>query len=80
MPYEATSLMGAAEVLLSTLRNEDLGGGSNGATPRSSLRRPGRPRIHRHLRAEASRPVLPESSYGLEISPWSASVDAVRFD
>jgi regulator of protease activity HflC (stomatin/prohibitin superfamily) len=33
VPYEATSLMGAAEVLLSTLRNEDLGGGSNGATP-----------------------------------------------
>ena len=26
VPYEATSLMGAAEVLLSTLRNEDLGG------------------------------------------------------
>ena len=25
VPYEATSLMGAAEVLLSTLRNEDLG-------------------------------------------------------
>jgi regulator of protease activity HflC (stomatin/prohibitin superfamily) len=33
VPYEATSLMGAAEVLLSTLRNEDLGSGSNGATP-----------------------------------------------
>ncbi len=34
VPYEATSLMGAAEVLLSTLRNEDLGGGGrNGATP-----------------------------------------------
>ena len=38
VPYEATSLMGAAEVLLSTLRNDDLGGGSggsggNGATP-----------------------------------------------
>ena len=35
VPYEATSLMGAAEVLLSTLRNEDLGGArTNGATPR----------------------------------------------
>jgi regulator of protease activity HflC (stomatin/prohibitin superfamily) len=33
VPYEATSLMGAAEVLLSTLRNEDLGDTStNGAT------------------------------------------------
>jgi regulator of protease activity HflC (stomatin/prohibitin superfamily) len=34
VPYEATSLMGAAEVLLSTLRNEDLGAATtNGATP-----------------------------------------------
>ena len=35
VPYEATSLMGAAEVLLSTLRNEDMGGdaSTNGATP-----------------------------------------------
>jgi len=34
VPYEATSLMGAAEVLLSTLRNENLGdASSNGATP-----------------------------------------------
>ncbi len=34
VPYEATSLMGAAEVLLSTLRNEDLGGSStNGSSP-----------------------------------------------
>ena len=33
VPYEATSLMGAAEVLLSTLRNEDLGSSSNGAAP-----------------------------------------------
>ncbi len=34
VPYEATSLMGAAEVLLSTLRNENLGDASaNGATP-----------------------------------------------
>ncbi len=34
VPYEATSLMGAAEVLLSTLRNEDMGAASpNGATP-----------------------------------------------
>jgi hypothetical protein len=34
VPYEATSLMGAAEVLLSTLRKEDLGATStNGATP-----------------------------------------------
>jgi regulator of protease activity HflC (stomatin/prohibitin superfamily) len=30
VPYEATSLMGAAEVLLSTLRSEDLGASSNG--------------------------------------------------
>lgn len=33
VPYEATSLMGAAEVLLSTLRNEDLGASSNGSAP-----------------------------------------------
>jgi hypothetical protein len=35
VPYEATSLMGAAEVLLSTLRNENMGAGAstNGATP-----------------------------------------------
>jgi regulator of protease activity HflC (stomatin/prohibitin superfamily) len=33
VPYEATSLMGAAEVLLSTLRNDDLGAGGNGTTP-----------------------------------------------
>src|ERR1700723_3849184 len=33
VPYEATSLMGAAEVLLSTLRNEDLGSATNGASP-----------------------------------------------
>lgn len=33
VPYEATSLMGAAEVLLSTLRNEDLGTTSNGSAP-----------------------------------------------
>ncbi len=33
VPYEATSLMGAAEVLLSTLRNDDLGAATNGATP-----------------------------------------------
>ncbi len=34
VPYEATSLMGAAEVLLSTLRTEDLAGGNrNGSTP-----------------------------------------------
>ena len=33
VPYEATSLMGAAEVLLSTLRNEDLGASSNGKDP-----------------------------------------------
>jgi regulator of protease activity HflC (stomatin/prohibitin superfamily) len=34
VPYEATSLMGAAEVLLTTLRNEDLSKpGTNGATP-----------------------------------------------
>lgn len=33
VPYEATSLMGAAEVLLSTLRNEDLGTTNNGSSP-----------------------------------------------
>jgi len=33
VPYEATSLMGAAEVLLSALRNEDLGASPNGAAP-----------------------------------------------
>jgi regulator of protease activity HflC (stomatin/prohibitin superfamily) len=34
VPYEATSLMGAAEVLLTTLRNEDLSApGTNGASP-----------------------------------------------
>jgi regulator of protease activity HflC (stomatin/prohibitin superfamily) len=33
VPYEATSLMGAAEVLLSTLRNEDLDATSNGTAP-----------------------------------------------
>ncbi len=33
VPYEATSLMGAAEVLLSTLRNEDLEATSNGSAP-----------------------------------------------
>jgi len=34
VPYEATSLMGAAEVLLSTLRNEDLSAAStNGSAP-----------------------------------------------
>jgi regulator of protease activity HflC (stomatin/prohibitin superfamily) len=42
VPYEATSLMGAAEVLLSTLRNEDLGDAStNGAAP--SVATPVRP-------------------------------------
>jgi regulator of protease activity HflC (stomatin/prohibitin superfamily) len=35
VPYEATSLMGAAEVLLSTLRNENLGDAAktNGSAP-----------------------------------------------
>jgi regulator of protease activity HflC (stomatin/prohibitin superfamily) len=33
VPYEATSLMGAAEVLLSTLRNEEMGSSSNGSAP-----------------------------------------------
>jgi regulator of protease activity HflC (stomatin/prohibitin superfamily) len=33
VPYEATSLMGAAEVLLSTLRNDDLDATSNGSAP-----------------------------------------------
>ena len=43
VPYEATSLMGAAEVLLSTLRKEDLGDAStNGAAP-SSVATPVRP-------------------------------------
>jgi regulator of protease activity HflC (stomatin/prohibitin superfamily) len=43
VPYEATSLMGAAEVLLSTLRNEDLGtkASSNGAAPPAAT--PARP-------------------------------------
>ena len=34
VPYEATSLMGAAEVLLSSLRNENMSDAStNGAAP-----------------------------------------------
>jgi len=33
VPYEATSLMGAAEVLLSALRNEDLDATTNGSAP-----------------------------------------------
>jgi regulator of protease activity HflC (stomatin/prohibitin superfamily) len=33
VPYEATSLMGAAEVHLSTLRNEDLDATTNGSAP-----------------------------------------------
>ena len=43
VPYEATSLMGAAEVLLSTLRNENLSDGvkTNGATPAAAT--PARP-------------------------------------
>jgi regulator of protease activity HflC (stomatin/prohibitin superfamily) len=41
VPYEATSLMGAAEVLLSTLRNDDLGAATNGATPPAAT--PARP-------------------------------------
>lgn len=42
VPYEATSLMGAAEVLLSTLRNEDLGSTTtNGAAPAAAT--PARP-------------------------------------
>jgi hypothetical protein len=37
VPYEATSLMGAAEVLLSTLRKEDMSVNTNGnAPPRAS--------------------------------------------
>ena len=44
VPYEATSLMGAAEVLLSTLRNENLGDASGQRlTPPRWPRRPGRP-------------------------------------
>ncbi|HVT42065.1 MAG TPA: SPFH domain-containing protein [Acidimicrobiales bacterium] len=44
VPYEATSLMGAAEVLLSTLRNENLGSdaSSNGSTP-PAIATPARP-------------------------------------
>jgi len=43
VPYEATSLMGAAEVLLSTLRKEDLGDAStNGAAP-PTIATPARP-------------------------------------
>ena len=43
VPYEATSLMGAAEVLLSTLRNENLSDGAkaNGSTP--AVATPARP-------------------------------------
>ncbi len=42
VPYEATSLMGAAEVLLSSLRNEDMGDAStNGAAPPTAT--PARP-------------------------------------
>jgi regulator of protease activity HflC (stomatin/prohibitin superfamily) len=38
VPYEATSLMGAAEVLLTTLRNEDLSAPTtNGASPAAEL-------------------------------------------
>ena len=37
VPYEATSLMGAAEVLLSTLRNDDLGA-TTGTVPRPPWR------------------------------------------
>jgi regulator of protease activity HflC (stomatin/prohibitin superfamily) len=33
VPYEATSLMGAAEVLLSSLRNENMSTSTNGASP-----------------------------------------------
>jgi len=44
VPYEATSLMGAAEVLLSTLRSEDLGGAtSNGSAPATPAATPARP-------------------------------------
>jgi regulator of protease activity HflC (stomatin/prohibitin superfamily) len=41
VPYEATSLMGAAEVLLSTLRNEEMGTTSNGSAPPTAT--PARP-------------------------------------
>src|ERR1700678_3516999 len=44
VPYEATSLMGAAEVLLSTLRNENLGDASgNGSPPPPPAATPARP-------------------------------------
>jgi regulator of protease activity HflC (stomatin/prohibitin superfamily) len=45
VPYEATSLMGAAEVLLSTLRNENMGAdaSSNGSTPPPPAATPARP-------------------------------------
>jgi len=41
VPYEATSLMGAAEVLLSSLRNENMSDTSNGAAPPAAT--PARP-------------------------------------
>jgi regulator of protease activity HflC (stomatin/prohibitin superfamily) len=43
VPYEATSLMGAAEVLLSTLRNEDMGTTSNGSAPAQPVATPAKP-------------------------------------
>jgi regulator of protease activity HflC (stomatin/prohibitin superfamily) len=43
VPYEATSLMGAAEVLLSTLRNEDMGTTSNGTAPAPAVATPAKP-------------------------------------
>jgi regulator of protease activity HflC (stomatin/prohibitin superfamily) len=43
VPYEATSLMGAAEVLLSSLRKEDLGDASTNGAARSPVATPVRP-------------------------------------
>ena len=43
VPYEATSLMGAAEVLLSTLRKEDLGDASTNGAAAPTIATPARP-------------------------------------
>ena len=77
VPYEATSLMGAAEVLLSTLRNEDLGGGTNGVRPPQAGRDAGTGRPRTAATSELSlRPALPEW-LGCEISVAEPSIDVV---
>jgi regulator of protease activity HflC (stomatin/prohibitin superfamily) len=43
VPYEATSLMGAAEVLLSTLRREDMGDASTNGAAAPPVAAPVRP-------------------------------------